>query len=144
MSSDDWCTPEWLCALLGRFDLDPCSNPASHVAADVALPCGGLDIEWTGSVFCNPPYSDPAPWCARLRDHTGPWCALVKCDPSTRWWADLMAGCDDWAPFARRIKFERPGAKFATPPFASALVWGGGWRPSSELQAHLWMSRRAA
>src|SRR5574338_920706 len=40
---DSWCTPKWLAELLGRFDLDPCSNPRSHISAAVHLTLEGGD-----------------------------------------------------------------------------------------------------
>lgn len=33
LTTDDWGTPEWVCKLLGHFDLDPCSNARSFVHA---------------------------------------------------------------------------------------------------------------
>jgi len=137
-ASDEWCTPEWLATLLGHFDLDPCSHLLSHIKyqRSYTLPMDGLTNGWLGSVFCNPPYSNPLPWCERLRDHDGPWCALLKLDPSTRWWAALMQANPVVAPFKKRIRFE--GAGNYTANFPSVLVYSG-WRPSPELQQHLWM-----
>lgn len=155
VSSDSWCTPGDLCALLGAFDLDPCSNARSKLIAEHScslegnsLRCigrDGLSISWRTrdygrpySVFVNPPYSNPLPWCLRLTAHNGPWVALVKLDPSTKWWAALMRSCSAWAPFTRRLKFDRPDKPPLTANFPSALVWSL-WRPSAELQKRLWI-----
>lgn len=151
MTTDDWCTPKWLCDLLGRFDLDPCSNDRSHVKSLFRLgPDFGLDgltLDWqtaTGrtdplSVFCNPPYSNPLPWARKLAAHEGSWCALVKLDPSTRWWAELMTASPTVAPFRKRLRFEgEAGAPTMTANFPSVLVYSA-WRPSRELAAHLWL-----
>lgn len=122
--TDGWCTPRWLTDALGPFDLDPCSNPQSSVQAHTTYSLergqNGLVLPWSGSVFCNPPYSDVMPWAARLSIHDGPWVALVKLDPTTRWWAQLMRANPIWAPFRKRIRFE--GAP-ATANFPSVLVW---------------------
>ena len=142
--SDEWNTPEYLADLLGPFDMDPASSPTTHIQATrTCYPDhpynhwqNGLLVAWEGSVFCNPPYSNPLPWCERLRDHDGPWCALLKLDPSTRWWATLMQANPVVAPFKKRIRFE--GAGNYTANFPSVLVYSG-WRPSPELQQHLWM-----
>ncbi len=144
-STDDWCTPKWLADLLGPFDLDPCSNDRSHIRA--AVTCGpgirhgtdndGLAYVWRGSVFCNPPYSNVGPWARRLADHDGPWCALLKLDPTTRWWATLMEASPTVAPFRKRLKFE--GAQTMTANFASVLVYSA-WRPSKDLAQHLWLA----
>lgn len=139
-TGDTWCTPLDLARLVGWFDLDPCSNPRSHIRAghSYSLENGedGLGLPWFGSVWCNPPYSCPLPWARRLADHNGPWCALVKLDPSTRWWATLMEASPTVAPFRKRIKFE--GDRAMTAPFPCALVYSA-WRPSRELAQHLWL-----
>ncbi len=154
MSSDDWRTPRWLTELLGCFHLDPCGSAKSHVKADAVCRLdhnddtdpsrtrrNGLTYDWGGSsVFVNPPYSKPLPWCERLRDHEGPWCALLKLDPSTRWWSALMAANPIVAPFRKRLSFE--GDKSMTANFPSVLVYSA-WRPCAELANHLWISRFA-
>jgi hypothetical protein len=74
----------------------------------------------------------------RLRVHDGPWCALVKLDTTTKWWRELMLGCGGWAPFRRRVAFERPDKPPLTANFASALVWRR-WTPGTELASWIWL-----
>lgn len=140
-TSDAWTTPLWVAELVGRWDLDPASNPRSHIRArrSYQLERGedGLRLPWRGSIYCNPPYSEPLPWCERLARHEAPWCALVKLDTSTRWWAVLLLSGASWAPFRRRLRFGLPGRRDAAPPFCSALIWRA-WSPSAELLGHLW------
>lgn len=142
--SDCWRTPETLCNALGTFDTDPCSGEGSHVKASVSYALerneDGLALPWGGSVFCNMPYSDPMPWCSRLAAHKGPWVALVKLDPSTKWWQVLMGDCTNWAPFRKRITFDPPAGidMHASAKFPNALVWKY-YEPSVELQNMLWM-----
>lgn len=142
VASDDWCTPRDLAVLLGPFELDPCSNDRSYVIAanryDGTPGNDGLVASWTGSVFVNPPYSNPLPWCERLRDHKGPWVALMKLDPSTKWWATLMQASPTVAPFRKRLKFERPDKPPLTANFPSVLLWSR-WRPCAELARLLWL-----
>jgi len=150
-STDAQCTPRDLALDLGRFDLDVCSNPRSHILADRSFMLergeDGLASRWTrpdgspASVWCNGPYSHPDPWCERLRWHNAPWCALWKLETSTEWFRQLMANCDAWAPFRHRIEFERPG-NCGVANFCSMLVWGGGWKPSKTVLARLWSPRR--
>lgn len=139
-TTDSWCTPKWIADLLGRFEIDVASNHASHIQAETHCVLGklnGLNHDWRrGSVFCNPPYSNVVPWAIKLRDHDAPWCALLKLDPSTKWWAALMEASPTVAPFRKRIKFE--GDRSMTANFPSVLVYSA-WRPSRELAAHLWL-----
>lgn len=142
-SSDAQCTPADLARDLGRFDLDPCSSPRSHILAikTYQLERGqdGLKLPWFGSVFANGPYSNPLPWCERLAAHTGPWCSLWKLDPSTRWFHCLMASGATWAPFKSRLRYERPG-NCGVANFASVLVWNN-WLPSAAVLQRLWKPR---
>lgn len=156
-ATDSWCTPRWLTDLLGRFDLDPCSNAQSTVQAGYQCSLDGsgtlgdgLTARWGSfSVFVNPPYSNPLPWCLKLRDHAGPWVALLKLDPTTRWWAALMEATPTIAAFRKRLKFdstptsEAVSAKGMTANFPSVLLYSA-WRPSKELAEHLWLPTYAA
>jgi DNA N-6-adenine-methyltransferase (Dam) len=139
--SDKWCTPAWVADALGPFDLDPCSNLRSKIISGQTYQLergeDGLALPWTGSVYCNPPYSAVTPWARKLAAHDAPWCALVKLDPSTKWWAILMASGARHAGFRSRLKFEQPG-KSLTANFASALVWRN-WTPPAALAEELWM-----
>lgn len=149
LSTDDWCTPKWLCELLGWFDLDPCSNERSHVnALDTCrldhpneARRDGLAFDWAACLtFVNPPYSNVGPWAAKLAAHRGPWCTLLKLDPTTKWWATLMSASPTFAPFKKRLKFE--GDRAMTANFPSVLVCKR-WSPSDELAQHLWIARYA-
>lgn len=149
---DSACTPKWLAELLGKFDLDPCSNPRSHIKAarrlmleeksDGLYPnlgpggyCQGI-VNYKGEVvrqlvdvikptcftFINPPYArgEVVKWVKHWR-HTR-FCFLLRWDPSTEWFAELICHCTHvWFP-ARRINFEPPpGVKFSSNPFPHAL-----------------------
>lgn len=150
MSTDDWCTPKWLVELLGPFDLDPCWNKKAHVRASMAchrtdddpLFRDGLKFPWHGkSVFVNPPYSNVTPWAVKLAAHDDAWVALVKLDPTTKWWSTLMSAHPTVAPFRKRIKFE--GEQSMTANFPSVLIYSA-WRPSSALREHLWLPEYAS
>ena len=183
LTTDDWGTPEWLCQLLGRFDLDPCSNSRSFVeaehrfvfefeiiardaellAADAELAgmhaeakklrrqarairaqmpeqIDGLLASWSGSVYFNPPYSDPLPWAIKAAAYQNPWVTLLKLDTTTKWFRTLMEAGAEWAPLNKRLTYVQPG-KAMTANFSSVLIWRD-WEPSAELQEHLWMPGR--
>lgn len=149
-STDEWATPLWLADALGPFDIDPCSNDRSHIKSVQACAIDGVDdydsrdgltFPWHGSAFVNPPYSNVGPWAERLAAHEGHWVALVKLDPTTKWWATLMSASPTVAPFRKRIKFEGPKAMTAN--FPSVLVYSA-WRPPIALRPHLWLPTYAA
>lgn len=140
-STDAQNTPADLCEQLGEFDLDVASNPRSLIRArrHYCLEHGddGLAMPWVGSVWCNGPYSDPLPWCERLARHGGPWAALWKVDPTTRWWGVLAANADGFGLFRKRLAFVRAG-NVGSADFSSVLFFGGGWVPSAPVAARLW------
>lgn len=140
-STDAQCTPRDLALELGEFDLDPCSSPRSHIKARTTylLERGedGLTLLWDGSTFCNGPYSNPLPWCERLAKHDAPWCSLWKLDTTTKWFRVLIESGASFAPFRKRLKYERPG-NCGSADFASVLVWRD-WTPSAAVTARLWM-----
>jgi phage N-6-adenine-methyltransferase len=159
--SDEWQTPQWLFDELNKefnFDIDLCANPynakcaffvknllyvsASRLLEIYALygDASILDIptylhpNTFTSCFMNPPYSNPKPFIQEAYDlskSTKVVC-LVKCDPSTQWWAIFWdhekhkpkPGCEvRFLP--KRVKFDPPigyAGKITTPAFASVVV----------------------
>lgn len=68
----DWLTPpEWIKALGGPFDLDPCASYKQpwRTATHEVFGGGGLECEWYGFVWLNPPYGPPKviePWMQKM------------------------------------------------------------------------------
>lgn len=57
--SDEWGTPEWIGEPLGLFDFDPCamkSRLLPWVANHLTAANDGLNAEWFGRVWLNPPF----------------------------------------------------------------------------------------
>jgi len=115
---DTYCTPRHWARRLGRWDYDPCSNSRSHIEADHCfdLELRGQDglvlaryVPRRARVFCNPPYSrgNVIKWVQAYR-HTR-FCFLLKHDPSTQWFAELIAYTATVCfPIGERIEFEPP------------------------------------
>lgn len=130
--SCEWYTPEWVLllvlAMLGRIDLDPCSNPQKTVPAlrhyvgdqghdGTVLPWGelregvGTDGElgtfWIHpfTVFANPPWQDLLPWVIHLlaeyqaRHFTE--CLLLVPARIGRPWFQLLNAFPLWLPDQR-------------------------------------------
>ncbi len=146
---DSWETPQWLFDELDaefHFDADLCCTQYNNKC------CIGVTSyfeyePYQGSVnFMNPPYSNPRPFIEKAWDDSR-FCkivCLVKCDPSTRWWATFWnyldiednyrqtvhrkAGPKDGCEvrfFPKRIKFTPPEGfegKSSGPSFPSALL----------------------
>jgi hypothetical protein len=83
---DDWQTPAYIVEALGEFDLDPCANIRNprRLAAG-GFPVGGLDLPWSGRVWCNPPYGEDCKlWLRKLADH-GDGIALIPPRVGSHW-----------------------------------------------------------
>jgi hypothetical protein len=112
---DSWCTPLWLAELLPEVDLDPCSNPRSHIRArkTYSLENGenGLELPWFGLLWCNGPYSELLPWAKKLdasrQEVTGAG-FLVNADHSPAWWKLLTKRLPLRLDFDDRLEFDPP------------------------------------
>ena len=130
--NDEWYTPSWLFDALGvMFDLDPCSpgSPPSSVTAKSHLTKAenGLNVEWHGSVWLNPPFTSKRVWYEKLVKH-GRGISLMPARTETHDLQDYMAAADALLFMRGRIYFERghrPGANgggvTSTPPFGCVL-----------------------
>lgn len=70
---DEWLTPPEILKAFGPFDLDPCApitRPWSMAARHYDINDDGLQQEWAGFVWLNPPYgSNTGKWLARMAEH---------------------------------------------------------------------------
>jgi hypothetical protein len=86
-------TPPEIIKALGPFDLDPCASvdqPWRTADVQYTIEDDGLSQEWTGLVWCNPPFGpDAEQWLARLADH-GDGIALVPARTETRWFVKTV------------------------------------------------------
>ncbi len=93
MGKDEWLTPPWIINALGRFDLDPCSpvrRPWATADTHYTVVDNGLDMEWSGRVWCNPPYGlEAAQWLAKLSVHNN-GVALIFARTETKMFFDYV------------------------------------------------------
>jgi len=70
---DEWLTPKAIVDSLGKFDLDPCSpidRPWATADRHFTILDDGLKKQWSGRVWCNPPYGNKTgTWIKRCKDH---------------------------------------------------------------------------
>jgi DNA N-6-adenine-methyltransferase (Dam) len=71
--NDEWLTPPPLIEALGEFDLDPCApvkRPWEMAKNHYTFEDNGLNKEWVGRVFLNPPYgSFTKHWIQKAATH---------------------------------------------------------------------------
>ena len=74
LTSDDYYTPKWIFDVLNiKFDIDVASPPDGPMHT----PCkryftqldNGLNQNWSGSVYLNPPFSEPKLWIDKWLHH---------------------------------------------------------------------------
>ncbi len=95
--------PNWLQAL-GPFDLDPCAAPSPRpwptAARHIELPEDGLAAEWSGRVWCNPPFGREADaWAAKMAAH-GNGILLLPARTETQTWFRHVWPCATTVLFA--------------------------------------------
>jgi hypothetical protein len=109
-TSNEAYTPPWVFDAMGlRFDLDVAAPPGGpwHVPADRYYTAAhdGLAQPWDGLVWCNPPYSNFAPWAERWADHDrGVLMGLVASRQD--WRSRIYAAAD--AIYIGQVNFSRP------------------------------------
>lgn len=105
--NDDLRTPAWVTDPLGYFDLDPCAGPGTEIAEvnwSILRGENGLERDWFGRVWCNPPFSQKLRWAHKMSDH-GDGVLLLPERGSAPWFGPvaMMAGC--YHVMGRKINF---------------------------------------
>lgn len=90
---DEWLTPPGIIQSLGQFDLDPCSpivRPWDTAVKHYNQNDGGLNCEWNGRVWCNPPYGkETAIWLKKCSEY-GNAIALTFARTETKMFFDCV------------------------------------------------------
>ena len=112
-TTHDWLTPPELLAALGPFDMDPCASqyqPWRTAATQFTIEDDGLAREWSGRVWCNPPYGPHAEKFLRRMAEHGDGIALIFARTETRAFQEwCWKRADAMLFMAGRIKFRLPG-----------------------------------
>jgi hypothetical protein len=111
MKSEVWLTPPEILKALGTFDLDPCApavRPWDMARDHISLPADGLEAEWRGRVWLNPPFgSKAAAWLRKMKDH-GNGIALIPARTETAMFYESVWGGGDAVCFLKgRPHFHR-------------------------------------
>lgn len=133
--TDDYYTPPEVFAALdaGRFRMDvaaPINPKKAFVDAEVYLSEMGLEIDWIGFVWCNPPYGrrgSKLPWVEKLVSH-GNGLLLMPDRTSADWWQLAARQCVDFLTAYEKIKFRSPDGKINKQPGTGNTIFAFGER----------------
>lgn len=117
--SNEWYTPQYIFdAMAVSFDFDPCPP----------LGAGGLEAEWRGFVWLNPPFGGRnglVPWLRKFFAH-GNGVALVPDRTSAPWWQEFVPQADLVLFISPKVHFiPGPGAKASSPAQGTCLLAAG-------------------
>lgn len=128
-AGDEWGTPPWivrpLADALGGFDLDPASGaePEPYAEMRYTVEDNGLEQDWFGDVWLNPPYgrTENPTWGERAyeqahTDRVDTLTALVPASTETNWFQDYYFTADYITFFDQRIQFIGAGDHGASFP----------------------------
>ena len=123
--TDMWETPQWLFDKLNEeyhFTLDACAIPENAKCENYFTPeQDGLAQEWTGRVWCNPPYGRQiGKWVQKAYDSKAELVVmLLPARTDTRWFHELCMRGGQVSFLRGRLKF---GDSKGNAPFPSMIV----------------------
>jgi hypothetical protein len=100
-------TPPWVIQELGRVDLDPCAGASTYIGkTNWAIERGenGLDLDWFGFVYCNPPFSQKEVWAQRMVEY-GNGILILPERGSAPWFGPLAEAAGIYWVMGRKINF---------------------------------------
>ena len=98
----------------GTIDIDPASSAIANKTVQApeyyTKENSGLDVDWHGNVWLNPPYAQPliSLFCEKLINSCetiNQACVLVNNATETGWGNSLLSGCDAVCFVKGRIKY---------------------------------------
>lgn len=129
-ASDEWYTPAFVFEALGvRFDLDVAHprDTRTNVPACAYFWERGLENDWFGLVWMNPPFGGRnglVPWLEKFFEH-GNGIALTPDRTSAPWFQSAWSRADAVL-FTPKIQFLRPDGTKGTSPSNGTALWGVG------------------
>jgi len=100
-------TPPWVIQELGPVDLDPCAGVSTYIGrTNWAIEHGknGLDLDWFGFVYCNPPFSQKESWAAKMIGH-GNGILILPERGSAPWFGPLAEASGKYWVMGKKINF---------------------------------------
>lgn len=100
-------TPPWVIRELGCVDLDPCAGHGTYIGkTNWAIERGenGLEREWFGFVYCNPPFSQKEAWAEKMIAH-GNGILILPERGSAPWFGPLAVAAGAYWVMGKKINF---------------------------------------
>lgn len=101
-------TPLHIINALGYIDLDPCAGEKTNIG-DINWWIGrlenGLEKEWFGFVYCNPPFSEKERWILKMIQHNNGILILPE-RGSAPWFGPLAQTSGSYFVMGKKINFE--------------------------------------
>lgn len=136
--SDDWYTPAYIFDALGlMFHMDVSAPPEGprHVPCHHWISQHGLESEWSGLVWMNPPFGPRngiVPWIERFMTH-GNGVALTPDRTSAPWWQCAAKKAHAILFVSPKVKFERPDGSIGKSPGGGVSLFAMGEEAVSAL-----------
>lgn len=133
--NNEWYTPpaiiECARAVMGGIDLDPASSEIANrvVGATVFYSehHNGLEKDWRGRIWMNPPYSQPLiqQFCKKLKDSPNVEQAIVLVNngTETKWGQLLLSGCSAVCFPSSRVRFIDPDGNLGSSPLQGQMIF---------------------
>jgi phage N-6-adenine-methyltransferase len=127
---DIWQTPDEILSMLGDIDLDPCAGELTDIGdTNYRYPdTDGLEEDWFGTVFVNPPFSDKSSFLEKAVEEKESCDVIYVLTPDSTdtksWWHKYIASEADYIWFSEgRISYIDPstGEKAGSPTFGTAI-----------------------
>lgn len=138
-TTHDWLTPPELLSALGPFDMDPCASqyqPWRTATTQFTIEDDGLARDWSGRVWCNPPYGPHAEKFLRRMAEHGNGIALIFARTETRAFQEwCWKRADAMLFMAGRIKFRLPGGGTAGTAGAPSVLIAYGKENAAALRS---------
>ena len=117
-------TPHEIYSVLGKIDMDPCAGENTNIGGiNYAIERGedGLELEWEGFVYCNPPFSQKELWIRKMINH-GNGILLLPERGSAPWCGPLAIKSNKYWTMGKKINFD--GGSTSNPAGSYLFLFG--------------------
>ena len=138
--NNEWYTPERFLTsarhVMGSIDFDPASNDIAQKTVRAMIYCtkefSGLDVDWFGRVWMNPPYSAALikQFAAKLKQqravgNVNEFCVLTNNATETVWFRDILSVSDAVCFLNKRVRFLDPDGNKGDPLQGQVIFYSG-------------------